>query len=101
MHDYIPENNLVVLLLLMIITCYFYVFWWLARVSRIFGDDPAINILLSIFTCGFWFIYLMLKYMQKSEIMNGRQMKWYMIFFFLLAPIIIQHNINEKLFPGR
>ena len=41
MHDYIPENNLVVLLLLMIITCYLYVFWWLARVSRIFGDDPT------------------------------------------------------------
>ena len=101
MHDYIPENNLVVLLLLLLITGYLYVFWWLARVSRVFGDDPAINILLSIFTGGLWFVYLMLKYMQKSEIMNGRQMKWYMAFFFLLAPIIIQHNINEKLFPGR
>jgi len=99
--DYIPENNLVVLFILMIITCGLYYFWWLARTSRIFNDDPVINILLSVFTAGIWALYLNLKYMQKSELINGRDVKWYMIFFLLLAPIIIQHNINEKYFPGR
>lgn len=101
MEDYIPENNLIVLLLLIILTCGLYFFWWLARISRIFGDDPVINIILVIFTAGIWLLYLNLKYMQKSELLNGRDSKWYMILFIPIAPIIIQHNINEKYFPDR
>ena len=101
MEEYIPENNLVVLLLLIVLTGGLYLFWWIARVSRIFGDDPVINILLAVFSGGIWLLYLLLKYMQKSEILNGRDVKWYMIIFFPLAPIIIQHNLNEKFFPGR
>jgi hypothetical protein len=105
MEEYIPENNLVVLLLLIILTGTLYLFWWIARVSKIFNDDPVINIILTIFTCGIWFIYLLVKYMQKSEMMNGREMNWFLIIFvlvpFLIPPIIIQHNINEKLFPSR
>jgi hypothetical protein len=101
MEEYIPENNLFVLFLLMVITGGLYFFWWLARVSKIFGDDPIINILLTIFTFPIWGSYLCLKYMQKSEMINGRDMKWYMILFLPLLPIMIQHNLNEKYFPGR
>jgi uncharacterized membrane protein YjgN (DUF898 family) len=104
MDEYIPENNLVVLFLLMIITCGLYYFWWLARVSRAFEDDPIINILLTVFSLGIWSLYLNLKYLQKSEMMNGRDVKWYMILFLpciIIFPIIIQHNLNEKFFPGR
>ncbi|OHD68978.1 MAG: hypothetical protein A2W19_07075 [Spirochaetes bacterium RBG_16_49_21] len=104
MDEYIPENNLVVLFLLMILTGGLYYFWWVTRISRIFNDDPVVNILLTIFTCGIWGLYLNLKYLQKSEILNGRDVKWYMIFFLPLLfifPLFIQHNINEKYFPGR
>jgi len=101
MEEYIPENNLVVLFILFILTGFLYYFWWLARVSKIFGDDPVMNILLTLFTVGIWGLYLNMRYMQKSEMMNERDVKWYMIIFLPLAPLIIQNNINEKLFPGR
>jgi len=101
MHEYSPENNLMVMLLLIILTFGLYYFWWLAKVSRIFSDDPVINILLTVFTLGIWSLYLNLKYMQKSEMLNGRDMKWFMFLFLPISPLIIQHNINEKFFPGR
>lgn len=101
MHEYSPENNLMVMLLLLILTLGLYYFWWLAKVSRIFNDDPVINILLSVFTMGIWSLYINLKYMQKSETLNGRDMKWFMFLFLPISPLIIQHNINEKFFPGR
>jgi len=101
MDEYIPENNLVVLFLLFILTGGLYYFWWMARISRVFNDDPVINVLLTIFTIGIWGIYLNLKYMQKSENINGRDMKWFMFLFLPISPIIIQHNVNEKYFPGR
>ena len=101
MDEYIPENNLVVLLLLFVLTCGLYYFWWLARISRVFNDDPVINTLLTIFTAGLWAIYLNLRYMQKSENINGRDMKWFMVFFLPISPLIIQSNVNEKYFPGR
>jgi len=100
--DYYPENNLIVLLLLCILTSGLYiVFWWIARVSRIFDDNPVSNILLIIFTLGIWYIYLCLKYMYKSEQLNDRDLKWYMIIFIPIAFLIIQNNINERYFPGR
>ena len=100
--DYYPENNLIVLLLLCILTCGLYViFWWTARVSRIFDDNPVSNILLIILTLGICYVYLCLKYMYKSEQLNGRDLKWYMIVFTPIAFLIIQNNINEKYFPGR
>jgi uncharacterized membrane protein YjgN (DUF898 family) len=101
MHEYSPENNLMVMLLLIILTFGLYYFWWLAKVSRIFSDDPVINILLTVFTLGVWSLYINLKYMQKSEMLNGRDMKWFMFLFLPISPLIIQHNINEKFFPGR
>ena len=104
MEEYIPENNLVVLFLLMLITLGLYYFWWLARVSKIFNDDPVINIFLTLFTLGVWGLYLNLKYLQMSELLNGRDVKWYMVLFlpfFPIFPIMIQHNLNEKYFPGR
>ena len=101
MKNYIPENNLVVLLLLFILTGGLYYFWWLARASRVFNDDPVINIVLTVFSAGIWSLYINLRYMQKSESLNGRDMKWFMALFFFISPIIIQHNINEKYFPGR
>ena len=97
----IPENNLIILLLLLIFSLNLYYFWWLARVSRLFGNNPVSNVLLVIFTFGFWGIYLNLKYMQKSEELNQREMKWYMIFFIPISTLIIQNNINEKYHPGR
>ncbi len=104
MNEYIPENNLVVLLFLIVLTGGLYYFWWLARVSRVFGDDPVINVLLTVFTAGIWMLYLNFKYLQKSEIINGRDAKWFMIIFLpvspVILPIIIQHNINEKYFSG-
>ena len=101
MNEYIPENNLFVLLLLFILTGGLYYFWWLVRISRIFGDDPVINVLLSVFTIGLWTVYLNMKYLQKSEMINGRDSKWIMIFFLPIIPLVIQHNVNEKYFPGR
>jgi hypothetical protein len=99
--EYIPEDNLVVLFLLFILTGGIYYFWWLARTSELFNDNPVSNILLVILTAGLWGLYLNIKYMQKSEELNGREMKWHLILFFFIAPLIIQHNINEKFFPGR
>jgi hypothetical protein len=99
--EYIPENNLVVLFILLVLTCGLYYFWWLARASRILDDNPVTNILLVFLTFGIWALYLNAKYMQKSEEINDREMKWYMIIFFIIAPLIVQHNINEKYFPGR
>lgn len=101
MEEYIPENNLIVLFLLLVLTGGLYYFWWLARISRVFNDDPVINILLSIFTVGIWAIFVNLRYMQKSENLNGRDMKWFMVIFLPISPIIIQNNVNEKYFPGR
>ncbi len=98
--DNIPENNLVVLFLLTILTSGLYLFWWLARVSKIFNDNPTTNILLVIFTSGIWGLYLCLKYLQKSEELNGREMSWFMIIFLPISFLIIQHNINEKYFQG-
>lgn len=100
-HEYKAEDNLVVLLLLLIITGGFYYFWWLVRVSKLFGDDPVSNVMLVVFTLGIWSIYLSLKYMQKSEEINSRDMKWYMVLFIPLSVLIIQNNINEKFHPGR
>ena len=101
MEDYIPENNIVVLFLLMVLTCGLYYFWWVARVSRFFDDNPVVNVVLILLTCGIWLVYLNLRYMNKSEILNGRSSQWYMILFLPLAPLIIQTNINERYFPGR
>ena len=99
--EYIPENNLVVLLLLLIMTGGLYYFWWLVRVSRMFHDNPVSNVLLTLFTFSLWGIYLNMRYLQKSEEINGREMKWFMLFFLPMAVLIIQNNINEKYFPGR
>jgi hypothetical protein len=102
--QYIPENNLVVLLLLMFFSLGFYYFWWLVRMSRMFHENPVSNVLLTVFTLGLWGVYLNLRYMQKSEEINGRDMKWLMVLFvfFPVVPVlIIQNNINEKYFPGR
>jgi len=99
--EYIPENNLVVLLMLMILTCGLYYFWWLSRVSKIFDESPVSNILLSILTLGIWFLYINLRYIQKSEELNGRNMKWFMVIFLPIAFLIIQQNINEKYFLAR
>jgi len=99
--EYIPENNLVVLFLLFLLTGGVYYFWWLARTSEIFNDNPVSNILLVVLTLGFWGLYINVKYIQKSEEINGREMKWYLVFFLVIAPLIIQHNVNEKYFPGR
>ncbi|MCL1864264.1 MAG: hypothetical protein FWF73_00435 [Spirochaetes bacterium] len=101
MDEYIPENNIAVMFLLIILTGGLYYFWWLARVSKVFGDDPVTNIILTVFTAGIWSIYINFRYMQKSEIINGRDMKWFMALFFLISPIIIQNNLNEKFFSGR
>lgn len=99
--EYVPENNLVVLFLLFVLTLGIYYFWWLARISRLFDDNPVTNILLVFLTLGGWGLYINLKYMQKSEGLNGRDMKWFMILFLPISFLIIQHNINEKYFPGR
>jgi hypothetical protein len=101
MDEYIPENNLVVLFFLMVLTLGLYYFWWLARTSKIFGEDPVINILLAIFTFGMWGVYLNLRFMQKSELLNGREVKWYIILFIFILPIMIQNNLNERYFPSR
>ena len=99
--EYYPENNLIVLLLLTMLTAGLYLFWWIGKVSKIFNDNPMSNILLIFFTCGVWYLYLSLKYIQKSEQLNGRDTKWYVIFFLPISFLIIQNNINEKYFPGR
>ena len=102
--EFVPENNLVVLLLLFIVTIGLYYFWWMVRISKVFHDNPVSNVFLTVFTCGLWGFYLNLRYLQKSEELNGRTINWYIVFFLPIVPIamlIIQNNINEKYFPGR
>jgi len=99
--EYIPEYNLVVLFVLILCTAGIYYFWWIARVSRIFYDNPVTNILLIILTAGIWLVYITIKYMQKSEMLNDRQMPWYMILFLPIGFLIIQHNINERYFTSQ
>lgn len=102
--EYTPENNLVILLLLLLFTGGVYYFWWLVRMSRFFNDNAVSNVLLTILTCGIWGWIVNLRYLQKSEEINGRDMKWYMPLFCIFLPIavlIVQNNINEKYFPGR
>ena len=101
MEEYVPENNLVVMFLLIILTLGLYFLWWIPKVSRVFDDNPVTNVILIFLTGGLWFIYLTLIYLQKSDMLNGRDTKWVMILFFPILPLIIQHNINEKYFPGR
>jgi hypothetical protein len=105
MEEYIPENNPFVLFLLIVLTGTLYTLWWQARTSRVFKEDPVVNVVLTIFTLGIWGIFLNFRYLQKSELLNGREMKWYVVLFLpfspVLYPIIIQSNINEKYFPGR
>ena len=119
----IPENNLVVLLLLTILSGGIYLFWWIARVSKIFKDNPVTNILLIVIPAlvsisvyafldilnifyviaisGIWYFYLNIKYLQKSEQLNGRDMPWFMVIFLPISFLLIQHNINEKYYPGK
>lgn len=101
MEDFIPENNIVILFLLIILTGGLYYFWWLVRTSRVFGDDPSVNIILTVLTCGLWSIYLCLHYIHKSEALNGRDAMWYTVFFLPISPLIIQNNLNEKYFPDK
>jgi hypothetical protein len=127
MEEYIPENNIFVLFLLIVLTGGLYYFWWLARTCKIFNDDPVANILMVLFTAGMgagmfyfldrtlvnasislfigvtWVTYLNLRYLYKSEVLNGRESQWFMVvisLFLPLAPLMIQNNINEK-FQGR
>ncbi|HNR87842.1 MAG TPA: hypothetical protein PKM65_05840 [Spirochaetota bacterium] len=100
-NEYAPENNLVILFLLLVFTAGLYYFWWLARTSRMFNDNPVSNVLLVVLTFGVWSLYINLKYMQKAEELNGRGFGWYMVFFLVISPLVIQHNINERFFPGR
>lgn len=90
-----PEDNLFILLLLIVFSCGLYYFWWIAKVSSFFGDDTVTNILLIFFTAGLWSIYLNVRYIQKSEELNNRNMQWYMIFFLPISVLITQNNINE------
>ena len=99
--EYIPEYNLVVLMLLLVVTGGLYFYWWLVRVSKMFHDNPVSNVVLTILTLSLWGWYISLRYLQKSEELNGREMKWFMIFFLPISVLIIQNNINEKYFPGR
>ena len=99
--DNIPENNLVVLLLLFLLTAGLYYFWWQARTSRVFGENPVSNIMLTIFTAGLWGLFLNLKFMQKSEELNNREPMWYMVLFLPMSVLVIQNNINERYFPGK
>ena len=92
------EENLIVFATLMICTLGLYSLVWIARVSKQMGDDPVTNVVLVFITFGMWFIFLCLRYMQKSQILNGRTIMWYEVFFVLfpmLAPLVIQMNINE------
>ena len=93
-----PEDNTFVLLLLILFSLGTYYFRWLVRVSRLFNDNPATNILLVIFTAGIWGFYLNLRYMEKSEKLNRRESGWYTLFLGFIFPLpilIVQNNINE------
>ncbi|MBN2435459.1 MAG: hypothetical protein JXK07_09375 [Spirochaetes bacterium] len=91
----IPEDNTFILMLLIIFSGGLYYLWWLSRVSRLFNDNPVTNILLVFATLGLWALYLNIRYLQKSEEINGRSIQWYIIFFLPFAVLIIQNNINE------
>lgn len=93
-----PEDNAVILFLLLIFSFGLYYFVWLARISRLFNDNPTSNIILSVLTAGVWAVYLNIRYLQKSEELNKRDFKWYFLLFIWLLPLpvlIIQNNISE------
>ncbi len=94
----IPEDNPVILFLLLIFSFGLYYFVWLARMSRLFNDNPTSNIILFIMTAGIWGLYLNIRYLQKSEELNKRDFKWFFLLFVLLGPLpmlIIQNNVSE------
>ncbi len=100
MENRYTEENLIVLLVLMVSTGGLYAFVWIARVSREFGDDSVTNVILSLMSGGAWLLFLYLRYMDKAERLNGREMQWYyalLIFFSfgMAAPAMIQFNLNE------
>ncbi len=96
------EENLIVLSILIACTLGLYSLIWLARTSRAFGDDPTTNVVLVIGSFGMWSLVLNLRYLERSEALNGRSLAWYnaaLIFVTggIIGPLITQMNINEKL----
>lgn len=94
----LPEDNAVILFLLIIFSAGLYYFVWLARISRIFNDNPHTNIILTFLTAGIWGLYLNIRYLQKSEELNHREFKWHYLLFvpiLPLPPLMIQNNISE------
>jgi uncharacterized membrane protein len=93
-----PEDNPFILFLLLIFSFFLYYFWWIARMSNFFNEEPQTNILLILATLGLWGIFLNIRYLQKSEEINERQMQWYFILFLPISILIIQNNVNEYYF---
>ena len=96
------EENLIVLIILIACTFGLYSLIWLARTSRAFGDDPTTNVILIIGSFGMWSLVLNLRYLERSETLNGRTLAWYnaaLIFVTggIIGPLLTQMNINEKL----
>jgi len=63
-------------------------------------DDPVTNVVLGLVSFGAWLIFLYLRYMDRVEKLNGREMAWYyavLIFmsFGVAGPLMIQFGINE------
>ena len=99
------EENLIILIILIACTFGLYSLIWLARTSRAFGDDPTTNIVLVITSFGMWSVVLNLRYLERSEGLNGRTLAWYNAMLLLMTggfigPLLTQMNINEKLGAG-
>jgi len=96
------EENLIVLIILIACTFGMYSLIWLARTSKAFGDDPTTNVILICASFGMWSLVLNLRYLERSETLNGRTLAWYnaaLIFVTggMIGPLLTQMNINEKM----
>ncbi len=87
--------NLTVFGLLIIVTFPVYYLIWQSRISRAMKMDPLTNILLTIFTAGAWALYLHIKWIQDTAEINKDNLTWLeLIFAMVVAPMVIQNNIN-------
>ena len=96
------SENLIVFTILMVCTGGIYSLIWLARTSASFDSDPTVNVTMTLATCGAWAVILNLRYVDRSEALNGRSLQWYNAIIvilggMLIGPLLTQENINEYL----
>ena len=112
----VEKRNIGVCILLSIVTCGIYgIYWFYCLANDIYraAGEPSnatMDLLLGIVTCGIYYIYIYYVYAKKLDTVraaHGAAIKDDSILFILLAVFgmslinmcIIQHNMNEEIWP--